>query len=444
MVGRHRSRFIPACAGNRVEVRSGSFLSPVHPRVCGEQSLAVAGIRELAGSSPRVRGTEALPPIVILYSRFIPACAGNSFLFRVGHRCSPVHPRVCGEQNRILWSDWEDFGSSPRVRGTGVFSCDGHRSFRFIPACAGNSGLFLFRVGHSPVHPRVCGEQTGKILPIPADSGSSPRVRGTGRRVPTLHSTRRFIPACAGNSLLKQSLYVRITVHPRVCGEQMGSAFVGAVDVGSSPRVRGTVIVLVGSLVIDRFIPACAGNRPWNIRRISPVPVHPRVCGEQRLTDFVTCPLAGSSPRVRGTGQGLPHDQFSGRFIPACAGNSKTSMMPVSVMTVHPRVCGEQYDDWIRVGLALGSSPRVRGTGNILPQQLQKLRFIPACAGNRMKGKHNGYNPTVHPRVCGEQGDRAKMPVEEYGSSPRVRGTAPKKQGLSLDIRFIPACAGNR
>ena len=50
--------------------------------------------------------------------------------------------------------------------------------------------------------------------------------------------------------------------------------------------------------------------------------------------------------------------------------------------TVHPRVCGERFENEIEVIGEDGSSPRVRGTRMPLPPILLESRFIPACAGN--------------------------------------------------------------
>ena len=71
-------RFIPACAGNSSSMPVTSVLSPVHPRVCGEQFDFDAKIRRGPGSSPRVRGTESEYLNRSAKDRFIPACAGNS------------------------------------------------------------------------------------------------------------------------------------------------------------------------------------------------------------------------------------------------------------------------------------------------------------------------------------------------------------------------------
>ena len=70
-------------------------------------------------------------------------------------------------------------GSSPRVRGTAVELGHTTLEYRFIPACAGNSGFNSLEVAAMAVHPRVCGEQMLKLKRFAQHGGSSPRVRGT-------------------------------------------------------------------------------------------------------------------------------------------------------------------------------------------------------------------------------------------------------------------------
>ena len=77
LYNRGADRFIPAWAGNRLTRLSSRFLPPVHPRVGGEQ-LKVLDLKiEKTGSSPRGRGTDLRKTASIQYSRFIPAWAGN-------------------------------------------------------------------------------------------------------------------------------------------------------------------------------------------------------------------------------------------------------------------------------------------------------------------------------------------------------------------------------
>ena len=50
----------------------------------------------------------------------------------------------------------------------------------------------------------------------------------------------------------------------------------------------------------------------------------------------------------------------------------------------------------------LGSSPRVRGTQVDFEDVEDKVRFIPACAGNTRRVFPEHLHLSVHPRVCGE------------------------------------------
>ena len=90
--------------------------------------------------------------------------------------------------------------------------------------------------------------------------GSSPRVRGTP--LGKLHDFLgvRFIPACAGNAIPPSAVQVTVPVHPRVCGERIFRVPDRKVFIGSSPRVRGTLYVVISYYFKSRFIPACAGN----------------------------------------------------------------------------------------------------------------------------------------------------------------------------------------
>ena len=336
-------RFIPACAGNSGAPRRRRRRRSVHPRVCGELSCSWrCGLRR---------------------RRFIPACAGNSFRRIPARYASAVHPRVCGElpahrrggaqRRRFIpacagnsperaTSATADAGSSPRVRGT-------RRAARRPQAAP-------------PVHPRVCGELLGHV---------------GERRL--LH---RFIPACAGNSGVDRRNVPVPPVHPRVCGELYEGEVEDIAAFGSSPRVRGTRPSPARPPTTSRFIPACAGNSGQRGAPARRSAVHPRVCGELEPAKWAQGGQAGSSPRVRGTRAALRPRRGRHRFIPACAGNSFCERTRGKSASVHPRVCGELELFASRFRALLGSSPRVRGTQR--QRQRLLLRFIPACAGNSL------------------------------------------------------------
>ena len=290
----------------------------------------------------------------------------------------------------------------------------------------------------------MCGEQSISARFRVSANGSSPRVRGTAESRLRNDGTRRFIPACAGNSPKCRLVHSSPTVHPRVCGEQWSVVSDTPCPVGSSPRVRGTVLSARETDFDARFIPACAGNSVTSRSSPAALPVHPRVCGEQDEEKAEKANDFGSSPRVRGTVAAVVLAAAPRRFIPACAGNRHIADEALVVTTVHPRVCGEQQarpeDPWRKVG----SSPRVRGTVTIRSSKQNPRRFIPACAGNSYPAKKSRKGHSVHPRVCGEQSRRTISAFTVGGSSPRVRGTACCRSAAGGRDRFIPACAGNR
>ena len=94
-------------------------------------------------------------------------------------------------------------------------------------------------------------------------------------------------------------------------------------------------------------------------------------------------------------------------------------------------------------GQDIGSSPRARGT---LPRRdfaSSAHRFIPAGAGNTSVDPLVGRRQTVHPRGRGEHGDVGIAQLNPSGSSPRARGTRWPNVTRPRRHRFIPAGAGN-
>ena len=111
----------PACAGNRNTSALEIANLKDHPRVCGEQLMALEIHPLQIGSPPRVRGTARAAGSQAQGHRITPACAGNRCPRRRPWKWGWDHPRVCGEQLTV-WQKMRDFiGSPPRVRGTGKY-----------------------------------------------------------------------------------------------------------------------------------------------------------------------------------------------------------------------------------------------------------------------------------------------------------------------------------
>ena len=208
----------------------------------------------------------------------------------------------------------------------------------------------------------MCGEHPYCGMNFCLTEGSSPRVRGTLGDVGHFVLGQGIIPACAGNTCRPAGRMPCSWDHPRVCGEHLAASAKPQPWSGSSPRVRGTRAVVVGRVVENGIIPACAGNTAASSATEAKGSDHPRVCGEHFVAEVVGECFQGSSPRVRGTLlSGAEHDAAPG-IIPACAGNTRPRRARRALRRDHPRVCGEHSGTLAFIGSLAGSSPRVRGT----------------------------------------------------------------------------------
>ena len=171
----------------------------VHPRLRGELFMKMKRTHRIPGSSPLTRGTRG----VSMSSR----------------RLRPVHPRLRGELTRGAHRLSNIDGSSPLTRGTLINAPEDRIGSRFIPAYAGNSRSISSAMSLSPVHPRLRGELGVLRYRSGLSCGSSPLTRGTHCQFGWSDSSRRFIPAYAGNSPDPSCGCARCPVHPRLRGE---------------------------------------------------------------------------------------------------------------------------------------------------------------------------------------------------------------------------------
>ena len=169
--------------------------------------------------------------------------------------------------------------------------------------------------------------------------------------------------------------------HPRSCGANTVKRPLRNPDAGSSPLVRGQRPErrIFGSR--QRIIPARAG--PTKTRRPprGGASDHPRSCGANQYAFEMTCNQEGSSPLVRGQRNRLASQRVCGRIIPARAGPTQAVALLDCIRLDHPRSCGANLRSLVAVGLAVGSSPLVRGQPCRAYHGRAAQRIIPARAG---------------------------------------------------------------
>ena len=145
-----------------------------------------------------------------------------------------------------------------------------------------------------------------------------------GKRCVTLTYAGDFgiTPAHAGKTTLGIIKFVINQDHPRACGENSSSTFDIYREPGSPPRMRGKLIKSVCAICRLRITPADAGKTDREYRYRIPPEDHPRGCGENGITTLWTVKVIGSPPRMRGKLILLVFLVLRSRITPADAGKT--------------------------------------------------------------------------------------------------------------------------
>ncbi len=272
--------------------------SPPHRR--GGQTLgmlAIAGMRD----TPRVgRGGLQSGKRITLDERNTPASAGRTRVGRPGAAGEPEHPRVGGEDGRVVGVEPAVGGTPPRRRG-GRRRRRGRRVWRRnTPASAGRSPGASATADSTPEHPRVGGEVPMSIGPAKEQTGTPPRRRGGPWSHASVADRERNTPASAGRSRPSSRRRARWPEHPRVGGEVGGRAADAEEPRGTPPRRRGGRNGGRRRAATARNTPASAGRSSRRRGAGWCAPEHPRVGGEVMIQATAAPASTGTPPRRRG------------------------------------------------------------------------------------------------------------------------------------------------
>ena len=154
--------------------------------------------------------------------------------------------------------------------------------------------------------------------------------------------------------------------------------------------------------------------------------------------------MEGSPPHARGKAFLCTLPPPCERITPACAGKSLLSHRYLREKEDHPRMRGEKCVDTQNLRKVIGSPPHARGKGAEIDGIEIELRITPACAGKRMFGHGETKATWDHPRMRGEKGRCGADHFMSKGSPPHARGKVPAGYDEGFLLRITPACAGKR
>ena len=153
-------------------------MRPDHPRMRGEDALAVAALPMGIGSPPHARGRPTQYGRRAISCGITPACAGKTARRGGTSAISRDHPRMRGEDRFASSLMWPRRGSPPHARGR----LDASRAHiipgRITPACAGKTRVPGPTGSGGWDHPRMRGEDSRIGRESTSPFGSPPHARG--------------------------------------------------------------------------------------------------------------------------------------------------------------------------------------------------------------------------------------------------------------------------
>ena len=210
-----------------------------------------------------------------------------------------------------------------------------------------------------------------------------------------------IIPAHAGLTGHTSTMRRRIRDHPRACGAHCSASFVGSIIMGSSPRMRGSLVANRDRYICLGIIPAHAGLTSWFSGHSSRSRDHPRACGAHTERKETAMEVAGSSPRMRGSHALQLQDGLVCGIIPAHAGLTSAAHSLRPAYRDHPRACGAHPMLSLCHFFKSGSSPRMRGSPGGLQEVRRRPGIIPAHAGLTSRPMNFPETRGDHPHACG-------------------------------------------
>ena len=155
-----------------------------------------------------------------------------------------------------------------------------------------------------------------------------------------ISSAARIIPAYAGQIFRSYKSAILTQDHPRIRGTNTTRIPVSISRPGSSPHTRDKFGSLYGGVINGRIIPAYAGQIPRICRISESLRDHPRIRGTNARLYLATAIGSGSSPHTRDKYDLRVNRRLLERIIPAYAGQMSLFRLFYRLLQDHPRIRG--------------------------------------------------------------------------------------------------------
>ena len=169
--------------------------------------------------------------------------------------------------------------------------------------------------------------------------------------------------------------------HPRIRGENPISTSRRAQSLGSPPHTRGKSGTRAGAFLYTRITPAYAGKIPDLVAAYIQDEDHPRIRGENFDEFHPMRTQVGSPPHTRGKFVFVLHLKPQTRITPAYAGKITGKCRKDPAGQDHPRIRGENAYHRAKKAQQRGSPPHTRGKCIFCSHPLSKIGITPAYAG---------------------------------------------------------------
>ena len=259
------------------------------------------------------------------------------------------------------WTRYSPLGSPPQVWGQHLISHGSGEIVRFTPTSVGTTGAPALGPGHRTVHPHKCGDNDLAAMGAGACAGSPPQVWGQPDSFAASVLVQRFTPTSVGTTMVIGGCARWCAVHPHKCGDNIVSALVAELELGSPPQVWGQLALLQGHLQPARFTPTSVGTTAIPLITHCTPSVHPHKCGDNWWRGYGPLDKTGSPPQVWGQRLPLCVDDPALRFTPTSVGTTPPPSTASSSSTVHPHKCGDNATARRYLREKGGSPPQVWG-----------------------------------------------------------------------------------